>query len=82
MLKENLNYSGKNVYVGIDVHKKNYAVSVICDGVVVKKFSQIAEPEQLAVALKKWFGEASLFSVYEAHANRYGAGRMHGRHRL
>ncbi len=54
------------VHVGIDVHKKNYAVSVICDGVVVKKFSQIAEPEQLAVALKKWFGEASLFSVYEA----------------
>lgn len=31
------NYTGKKVYLGIDVHKKTYAVTAICEGLVAKK---------------------------------------------
>jgi hypothetical protein len=31
------NYTNKIVYLGMDVHKKTYAVTAICEGQVVKK---------------------------------------------
>jgi hypothetical protein len=33
------NYEGKKVFVGMDVHKKKYAISAVCDGVTVKRWS-------------------------------------------
>lgn len=30
-------YTGKTIFVGMDVHKKTYSVTAICDGDVVKK---------------------------------------------
>ena len=30
-------YTGKIVYIGIDVHKKTYAVTAICDEELVKR---------------------------------------------
>jgi len=30
-------YTNKTIYIGIDAHKKTYAVTVICDNGVVKK---------------------------------------------
>lgn len=32
-------YTDKTIYLGINVHKKTYAVTAICDGQVVKKDS-------------------------------------------
>ncbi len=31
------NYINKQVYIGIDVHKKTYACASVCDGDIVKK---------------------------------------------
>ncbi len=59
-------YTHKNVYIGIDVHKKTYAVTAICNGAIVKRDSLAAYPEQLVKYLKKYFKEAQLNTVYEA----------------
>ena len=59
-------YTGKKLYLGIDVHKKTYAVTGICEGVVVKKATLSANPEGLVAFCKKYFAEAIIESAYEA----------------
>lgn len=59
-------YKGKNIYVGIDVHKKSYSVSCICDGTVVKKDTLVANPKPLVDYLRKYFKEAKVYTAYEA----------------
>jgi transposase len=60
------NYNGKTVYLGIDVHKKHYSVTAICDGQIVKKDKLPGQPEQLARYLKNYFLGAKIESAYEA----------------
>ncbi len=59
------NYTGKTIFVGLDVHKNSYSVSVICDGVVVKRDKILADPKILLIYLSKFKG-ATIFSAYEA----------------
>jgi transposase len=59
------NYTGKTIYVGLDVHKNSYSVAVICEGDVVKRDKILADPKTLLVYLKKFKG-ATIFSAYEA----------------
>lgn len=60
------NYSNQVVYLGIDVHKKTYAVTAISDGQVVKKDSLKADPQTLIAYCKKYFPGARIESAYEA----------------
>ena len=69
-------YTQKIVYIGIDVHKKTYAVTAICDAEVVKKDTLAAYPEQLVKYITKHFKGAEIHTVYEAgfsgfHLHRY-----------
>jgi transposase len=66
MKTTNYDYTGKKVFVGIDVHKKTYAVVCNCDGRLVKKWTQEADPNQLSEQLKKYFTGAIIKSAYEA----------------
>lgn len=59
-------YTGKKVFLGIDVHKKTYAVTGICQGSVVKKATLSASPEGLVSFCKKYFPGAAVESAYEA----------------
>ena len=59
-------YTNKTIYLGIDVHKKTYAVTVICEGQVVKKDSLKAAPDVLVTYCKKYFVGAKIKSAYEA----------------
>ncbi len=61
-----INYTSKIVYLGIDVHKKTYAVTAICDGQVVKKDTLKADPNVLIAYCKKFFSGASIETAYEA----------------
>lgn len=61
-----MNYAGKDVYLGIDVHKKKYVIAARCDGESVKSWSQAARPQQFIESIHKWFGGANLIAVYEA----------------
>jgi transposase len=60
------NYTGKTVYLGIDVHKKTYAVTAICEGQIVKRDTLKADPAVLVSYCKKYFAGAQIESTYEA----------------
>jgi transposase len=70
-----ISYRGKKVYVGIDVHKKTYSVTVICGTEIVARDTMQASPEGLGRYLKKRFVGAQLFSVYEAGFSGFGLHR-------
>ena len=59
-------YAGKTIFVGIDVHKKTYAVTAICDGIVVKRDTLKASPQILIDYLKKKFDPGKILTAYES----------------
>lgn len=59
-------YTGKTVFLGMDVHKKTYAVTAICDGVVIKRDTLKANPATLIAYAQKYFVGAKIISAYEA----------------
>lgn len=60
-------YTGKVIYVGIDVHKKTYSCVCICEGQIVKRDTMPAKPEILLSYLKnKFSGAAEIKTAYEA----------------
>ena len=59
-------YTGKTIYMGIDVHKKTYACVSIYEGEIVKKDTMRADPATLIVYIKNQFSGAKLETVYEA----------------
>lgn len=59
-------YTGKTVFFGVDVHKKTYSLTAICDGVIVKRDTLKAEPQGLISYLKKRFGSGKIKTAYEA----------------
>lgn len=59
-------YNGKKVFVGIDVHKKSYAIAAYCDGQVVKKWTTPSSPQATAEQLNRFFNGAEIHSAYEA----------------
>lgn len=69
-------YSGKIIYMGIDVHKKTYACVSVCEGEVVKRDTMPASPESLLHYMHRFFTGATIKSAYEAgfsgfHLHRY-----------
>lgn len=70
------NYIGKDVFVGIDVHKKTYSVAAICEGVLVKRDRLIAKPEVLLNYLDKYFLGATIRTAYEAGFSGFGLHRF------
>ena len=58
-------YTGKKIYLGIDVHKKTYAVTAICEGQLAKKDTIPAEPSRLINYCKKYFPGSEIESAYE-----------------
>lgn len=59
-------YTGKTIFVGMDVHKKTYSVTAICDGAIVKRDTLKADPQSLISYLKKRFGSGKIKTAYEA----------------
>ena len=59
-------YTGKTIFVGMDVHKNTYSVTAICDGVLVKRDTLKADPHTLITYLKKRFGSGKIKTAYEA----------------
>lgn len=66
-----IEYRGKIVYVGIDVHKRTYSVTVICEGMIVKKDTIAASPAVLVAYLRRCFAGGRIRSAYEAGFSGY-----------
>jgi transposase len=61
-----LDFTGQNIYVGFDVHKKNWRVSIMSEHLSHKTFSQSPKPDILYEYLVKNFPGATYHSAYEA----------------
>jgi len=70
-----LDYSGQNIYVGLDTHLKSWKVSIIVEQIPWKTFSQDPTPEVLKSYLVKNFPNGNYFSAYEASFSGFGAHR-------
>jgi len=67
MSKDNqLDFTGQIIYTGIDVHKKDWKVSILLEEYMYKQFSQPPKPEVLGAYLRKHFPGGTYKSVYEA----------------
>jgi transposase len=69
------NYIGKDVFVGIDVHKKSYSVYCICERMKVKSWTMEANVSQLIEQLHSYFPKARIHTCYEAGFSGYALHR-------
>jgi transposase len=61
-----LDFSGQDIYVGIDTGKKNWVVTILAKDYEHKTFSQEPEPKKLIGYLRKHFPKANYLCAYEA----------------
>jgi transposase len=61
-----LDFTGQQIYVGMDIHKKSWSISIFTDQFEHKTFSQPPEVGVLVNYLKRNFPGAAYKSVYEA----------------
>lgn len=65
-LQNKTDFSAHDLYVGIDVHKLRWQVAVYCEGIILSNCSIEGSSEVLITHLRKHFGDAHFFCVYES----------------
>ncbi|HEY9167066.1 MAG TPA: hypothetical protein VIS48_13000 [Candidatus Kryptonia bacterium] len=68
-----LDFTGQSIYVGIDVGKKSWSVSIMTKDFEHKTFTQPPEAESLVKYLRKNFPRGDYKTVYEAGFSGYSA---------
>jgi transposase len=61
-----LDFSGQNIYVGLDTHRKQITVTVLGENLTHKTFSQPPDANALTRYLRRNFPGANYFAAYEA----------------
>ena len=61
-----LDFTGQHIYVGMDIHKKRWSVSIHTEQFEHKTFTQPPEVKKLVYYLQRNFPGATYHSVYEA----------------
>jgi len=61
-----LDFMGQPIYIGLDVHKKSWSVSILSQYCEHKTFNQPPEVDKLVHYLRRHFPGALYYSVYEA----------------
>ncbi|NIQ89473.1 MAG: IS110 family transposase [Deltaproteobacteria bacterium] len=61
-----LDFTGQQIYVGMDIHKKSWSISILTDNLEHKTFTQPPHIEVLVKYLKRTFPGGTYKSVYEA----------------
>lgn len=64
--RETVNFAGKQIYLGIDVHKKNWSISVFIGETFYQTFHQESEVYILNSYLQKNFPDSDVYACYEA----------------
>jgi len=64
--RKELNFKGQNIYVGMDVHKKSWSITIMSEHLEHKTFSQDPSTDILHRYLVKHFPGATYHSVYES----------------
>ena len=70
-----IDFSGKDLFIGLDVHKKSWSVTIVIDGIEHRTFTQPPDPGTLNNYLQRMFPGGSYNSAYEAGFCGYGIHR-------
>ena len=73
--RNELNFKGQNIFIGIDVHKKDWKVSIQSEQLSYKTFAQKPSPSELVAHLHRNFPGAEYYSAYEAGFSGFWAHR-------
>lgn len=65
-VQHTVDFSNRDLYVGIDVHKQRWQVAVYYDGLILSNCSIAADSDALVEHLRKRYGEACFHCVYES----------------
>ncbi len=61
-----IDFSGKDLFIGLDVHKKSWSVTIVIGGMEHRTFTQPPDPRALNNYLQRMFPGGSYNSAYEA----------------
>jgi transposase len=70
-----IDFTGKELFVGLDVHKKSWSVTIVIDGIEHRTFTQPPDPDALNHYLRRMFPGGNYNSAYEAGFCGYSAHR-------
>ncbi len=70
-ITKKIDFSGKNLYIGLDVHKKSWHVTVLSTNICLKSFTQPPDSVSLFNFLNTNFPGALYHSAYEAGFSGY-----------
>jgi transposase len=70
-----IDFSGKELFIGLDVHKKSWSVTILVEGMEHKTFTQLPDPKALFNYLQRMFPGGTYHSAYEAGFCGYGIHR-------
>lgn len=65
-VSKKIDFSGKNLYIGLDAHKKSWQVTILSQEMSLKTFNQPPTPEALFNFLEDSYPGANYYSAYEA----------------
>ena len=60
------NFEGQDFFIGLDVHRKNWVVTIRCNHIELKTFSMNPSVQQLYHYLNRNYPKGNYYSVYEA----------------
>jgi transposase len=65
-IKKKIDFSEQNLYIGLDVHKKSWYVTVLSEQICLQNISQPPSVETLYIYLTSHYPGATYYSAYEA----------------
>lgn len=71
MRSKNIDFTGKNIYVGLDVHKKSWGVTILLDELEHRTFTSVPNPNVVHKYLNKHFPGGTYLSAYECGFSGY-----------
>jgi transposase len=74
-ITKKIDFTGKELFIGLDVHKKSWSVTIVVDGIEHRTFTQPPDPNALKNYLQRMFPGGSYKSAYEAGFCGYGIHR-------
>lgn len=69
--EKRLDYQGETIFVGLDVHKKDWKVTIYISGILIKAFIIEPEPKKLLNHLRHNYPNGKYKTVYEAGFSGY-----------
>ncbi len=75
MKNQQLNFDGQRIFVGIDMHKKFWHITIIINGLKVDKLTIDPEPRKLYSYLVRHYPNGEYYTVYEAGFSGFWAHR-------